>query len=274
MKVLMIVLIIVIVIVACYFLMIMPRMINRPDFSSFLGWNYAHRGLHDNETDAPENSLKAFELAVENGYGVEYDVQLTKDEIMVVCHDFDLKRICGDDVKIRDLTYEELQKYTILDSDQHIPTFDEVLSVIDGKVPMIIEYKIPGLEPKVCQMANERLNEYEGLYCIESFNPMGVLWYKKNRPQVVRGILSDNYVKEGFREYPVIGYEILHNLLVNFIIKPDFIAYDAKYADDVSRTLCRKLYKAPSVAWTIKSDEELIKNKDKYDIFIFEGFRP
>ena len=100
--------IIILVIVVLYLLMIMPRMINRPDFTPFQGRLYAHRGLHDNETNAPENSLNAFQKAVDAGYGIELDVQLTKDEIMVVCHDFDLKRICGADVKVRDLTFEEL----------------------------------------------------------------------------------------------------------------------------------------------------------------------
>ena len=105
--------IIVFIIVVLYLLMIMPRMVKRPDFRPFTGRLYAHRGLHNNETNAPENSMNAFAKAVDAGYGIELDVQLTKDEKMVVCHDFDLKRICGKDVKVRDLTYEELQQYPI-----------------------------------------------------------------------------------------------------------------------------------------------------------------
>lgn len=166
---------IILVIVVLYLLMIMPRMINRPDFTPFQGRLYAHRGLHDNETNAPENSLNAFQKAVDAGYGIELDVQLTKDEKMVVCHDFDLKRICGADVKVRDLTFEELQGYHICKSDQTIPTFEEVLRLIDGKVPLIIEYKVPGMSAKVCEMADALLQDYKGLYCVESFHPLAVL---------------------------------------------------------------------------------------------------
>ena len=74
----------------------MPRMMGRPDYAPLMGHYYAHRGLHDNETDAPENSMAAFRKAVDTGYGIELDVQLTKDRIPVVFHDESLKRVCGD----------------------------------------------------------------------------------------------------------------------------------------------------------------------------------
>ncbi len=266
--------ILIIVVVVLYLLMIMPRMIKRPDFTPFQGRLYAHRGLHDNETNAPENSLNAFQKAVDAGYGIELDVQLTKDEKMVVCHDFDLKRICGADVKVRDLTFEDLQGYHICKSDQTIPTFEEVLRLIDGKVPLIIEYKVPGMSIKVCEMADALLQNYKGLYCVESFHPLAVLWYRRNRKEIVRGILSDSYIKEGMTEMPKIVYGITHHMLVNFLISPDFIAYHHKYYKDLSRTLCRKLYHAPAVAWTIKSQQQLEDRKDDFDIFIFDSFLP
>ncbi len=266
--------IIVLIIVVLYLLMIMPRMGKRPDFRPFTGRLYAHRGLHDNKTNAPENSMNAFAKAVDAGYGIELDVQLTKDQKMVVCHDFDLKRICGKDVKIRDLTYEELQQYPIYQSDQTIPTFAEVLKLVDGKVPLIIEYKIPGMDTKVCEMADELLQSYHGLYCVESFHPLAVLWYRRNHKEIVRGILSDSYIKEGFDEMPKIVYGITHHLLVNFLIRPDFVAYNHKYHGDWSRTLCRKLYHAPAVAWTIKSQKQLEERRDDFDIFIFDSFVP
>lgn len=233
---------IILVIVVLYLLMIMPRMINRPDFTPFQGRLYAHRGLHDNETNAPENSLNAFQKAVDAGYGIELDVQLTKDEKMVVCHDFDLKRICGADVKVRDLTFEELQGYHICKSDQTIPTFEEVLRLIDGKVPLIIEYKVPGMSAKVCEMADALLQDYKGLYCVESFHPLAVLWYRRNRKEIVRGILSDSYIKEGMTDMPKVVYGITHHMLVNFLISPDFIAYHHSII-----RICRALYVANSI---------------------------
>lgn len=265
---------IILILVIFYLLAIMPRMIGRPDFAPFRGRLYAHRGLHDNATEAPENSMRAFSKAIEAGYGIEFDVQLTKDEQLVVVHDFDLKRICGADVKIRDLTYEELQQYHICGSSQTIPLFSEVLALVAGKVPLIIEYKVPGMKARVCELADPLLRSYEGVYCVESFHPAAVLWYRRHRSEVMRGILSDSYTREGYHDFPWIAYQLLHHLLLNFLIKPDFVAYDCKYPKDVSRCLCYWLFRAPAVAWTVKSGEQLDALDPEYDLFIFDSFVP
>lgn len=112
---------------ALYLLMIMPRMLHRPDKTPFEGVLYAHRGLHDNTSDAPENSMAAFRRAVDAGFGIEMDVQLTLDKVPVVFHDFSLKRVCGVDKKVADYTYEELQQFTLFDSNERIPKFADFL---------------------------------------------------------------------------------------------------------------------------------------------------
>lgn len=259
-----------------YLAAIMPRMFDKPTFELIEKKRlYAHRGLYDNKTDAPENSMKAFEKAVEAGYGIELDVQLTKDERVVVFHDFDLKRICNVDKKVKDLTYAELSKLTILDSGAKIPLFEDVLDLVDGKVPLIIEYKLPDFKTDICEIVDGMLQYYNGSYCVESFHPMAILWYRIKRPEVVRGILSSDYVATGSVENtsPIV-MSMSKNLLFNFIIRPDFISYDCKFFTNPSRQICKKLFKAPSVAWTIKSQEELELRKDDYDVFIFEGFIP
>lgn len=101
----------------------------------------AHRGFHDNRSECPENSLPAFERAIQMGYGIELDVQLTKDGVPVVFHDWDLKRAAGVDRKIRDCTFEELQSYRLFGSSQTIPAFETVLELADGRTPLIIELK-------------------------------------------------------------------------------------------------------------------------------------
>ena len=106
-----VVIIILAVLAILYLLMIMPRLTNRRERKKFLSVYYAHRGLHDNETPAPENSMAAFRKAVDAGYGIELDVQVTKDKIPVVFHDFTLQRVCGQEGKVCDYTYEELQKF-------------------------------------------------------------------------------------------------------------------------------------------------------------------
>lgn len=274
MKIVIILLMILVLLLLLYLLSVMPRMTHRPDLTPFLGRLYAHRGLHDNCTDAPENSLPAFARAVGAGFGIELDVQLTKDRVPVVFHDFNARRICGTDQKISEMSFEEVRRLRLCGTQQQIPSFEEVLKLVDGKVPLIVEYKIESTDTSVCELGDRLLSEYQGVYCVESFNPLGVLWYKKHRSDVLRGILSDNYVKKGDKELPVIFYQMLHNMMFNFIAKPDFIAYNSRFYRDWSRQICRIVYRAPAFAWTIKSQEELEKRQKDYDLFIFDSFLP
>ena len=260
------------VLIVAYLIAIMPRMTGRPDYTPLMDHYYAHRGLHDNKTDAPENSMKAFRKAVDAGYGIELDVQLTKDRIPVVFHDESLKRVCGVDGNVRDYTYEELQQFSLCGSEERIPLFSEFLKLVDGKVPLIIEIKIHEDYKTVCQTADELIRGYKGDYCIESFNPLAVKWYKEHRPQVIRGQLSSRLAPKGERE-PFL-YFMSHYLLFNCVAKPDFIAYDHLHKGNISRTICQHLYGALSVAWTIKSQEQLDHSRKQFDLFIFEGFIP
>lgn len=260
------------VVIVAYLIAIMPRMVGRPDYTPLMDHYYAHRGLHDNKTDAPENSMKAFRKAVDAGYGIELDVQLTKDRIPVVFHDESLKRVCGVDGNVRDYTYEELQQFSLCGSKERIPLFSEFLKLVDGKVPLIIEIKIHEDYKTVCQTADELIRGYKGDYCIESFNPLAVKWYKEHRPQVIRGQLSSRLAPKGERE-PFL-YFMSHYLLFNCVAKPDFIAYDHLHKGNISRTICQHLYGALSVAWTIKSQEQLDHSRKQFDLFIFEGFIP
>lgn len=272
MKVFVVVLLIAAVIAVLYLLLIMPRIFRKPDTAAFERWLYAHRGLHDNRTDAPENSLRAFQRAVDAGFGIELDIRMTKDRIPVVFHDFTLKRICGAEGKVIDYTYEELQQFPLCGSDQRIPRFEEVLKLVDGRVPLIVELKIEALDLSVCEAGDRLLSGYRGMYCIESFNPFGVFWYRRHRKEIVRGQLSDAFLKEG--EYKGALYFLLQHLLLNFLTKPDFIAYDHKYPGMLSRRLCRSLYRNTAAAWTIKSAQELEAARKNFDIFIFDSFVP
>ena len=259
-------------VVIAYLLMIMPRMVGKPDTKPFKNHLYAHRGLFDNESDAPENSMKAFKKAVDAGFGMEMDIQLTKDGQMVVFHDWSLTRMCGVEGKVCEYTFDELQQFSLLKSEEKIPLFTEVLKLVDGKVPLIIEYKIETPDASVCEVGNEILKDYKGVYCIESFNPFGVHWYKKHRKDVVRGQLSEEFLKNGSPKTPV--YFIVAKLLTNFWTKPDFIAYNALNYKNWSRRICRNLYGNLAVTWTIKSQEQLDEMRKYFDMFIFDSFVP
>ncbi|MGL4373892.1 MAG: glycerophosphodiester phosphodiesterase family protein, partial [Turicibacter sp.] len=190
------------------------------------------------------------------------------DGVLVVFHDETLDRMCSVNGKVIDYTFDELQAFKLGDSDELIPTFADVLNVVSGKIPLIIEIKMHTACTKVCVATNKALENYQGPYCIESFHPVAVRWYRKNRPDVIRGQLSSNFKNESLSHF------IVQHLLTNFITKPDFIAYGHQYHTGLSRQLCQKLYRCLSVAWTIKSQAELDACRDSFDLFIFEGFIP
>jgi hypothetical protein len=147
------------------------------------------------------------------------------------------------------------------------------LATVDGKVPLIIELKIPWRADKLCEEVSKILHEYKGVYCIESFNPFGLIWYKKHYPKIVRGQLATDFNKEKM-DGSKIQYFILKHLLMNFLAKPDFIAYHHVYKKGLSFTLCRELYRVKTVAWTIQSQEELNNCSKYYELFIFDSFTP
>lgn len=270
MKVLLIILLVLLVL---YFFLVAPRMIQRADRTPLMEKRfYAHRGLFDNRTEAPENSLAAIKKAVDAGYGIEFDVQLSKDDKLVVFHDAALKRMCAMDGNVWDYTLDELQKMKLADSEETIPTFEEVLKVVDGKVPLIIEYKLDRPLTKVCEFGNEVLRKYQGGYCIESFHPFALMWYKEHRPDVIRGQLSGNLAKEAKNTKLKMVYTLVTYLLTNVLTRPDFVAYDHRYKDNISRRVCRALG-ALSVTYTIKSAERYEEVKNEFDLFIFDSCR-
>jgi glycerophosphoryl diester phosphodiesterase len=248
-------------------LSIKPRIHGRPDYKPFYGHMYAHRGFHQ---EYPENSYSAIKAAVDLGYGVEFDVHLTKDGVPVVFHDDTLNRMCGVKGRLRDYTFDELSAFRLLGTDEHIPTLSEVLQLVDGRTPLIIEYKVEGNANRLCRVCDNILSDYKGVYCIQSFHPLAVRWYKTHRPSVVRGQLSEDFTKQKLN----LPYFMLSHLIGNCYGSPDFISYNCKHKNELSRNICRKFYKSLSVAWTVRSQEELDRISKSFDLFIFEGFVP
>lgn len=257
----------VLIIFALYLLSIKPRMYGRPDYKPFFGHMYAHRGLH---TRFPENSYSAIKLAADLGYGIEFDVHLTRDNVPVIFHDDTLTRMCGVKGYLRDYTYSELEKLRLLGTDEKIPRLDAVLKMINGRVPLIIEYKVEHNAKRLCSICDGILSKYNGVYCIQSFHPFAVRWYRVHRPAIVRGQLSEDFTKQKLN----IPYFLISHLIGNCYASPDFISYNCKHKNELSRNICRKLYKSLSIAWTVRSQEELDKVSRSFDLFIFEDFLP
>ncbi len=269
----MFVLFLLIMLLIFYFLCLKPNPGRRELMEPFTARYIAHRGLYDNSSEAPENSVLAFRRAVQAGYGIELDVQLTLDHRMVVFHDYTLKRMCGVQKRLALCTYQELGEYRLKDSDQRIPLFTDVLAEINGRAPVIVEIKAEENCEETTRAAAEILSGYEGVYCVESFHPKSVAWYRKHAPQVARGQLASDFMQDG-TERPVPVRWALSNLLFNGYAKPDFIAYNHIYQDQFSYRLCRRLFHPVNAAWTIRSQEELEQAKKVFDIIIFESFLP
>ena len=261
------------IILICYLLAIMPKIINNPDLSAFMNRHYTHRGFHKEKNIAPENSLAAFKLSVQHNLGIEFDVQLSKDGVPIIFHDFNLNRVCGIDKNVNELTFKELRELNLFDSKEKIPHLRELLDLVNGQVPLIVEIKSNSSDMSICSIVASYLDNYKGIYCIESFNPIPVLWYKNNRPGVIRGQLSTNYLKSNIKQNKIFAFCLQH-LLFNFITKPNFIAYGYQYYNNLSLVLCRKFYGITTVAYTIPSKLELEKHLNNFDLFIFEDFLP
>lgn len=233
----------------------------------------AHRGFFNNK-DIPENSLLAFQKAINYNYGIELDVHITKDNQIVVHHDDTLERICNTDKKISEITYKELNNYKLLETNEKIPLLTETLKLINGKVPLIIEIKADYIKyKKICIKVAKIIEKYNGFVLIESFHPLVLNWFKHNKPEIIRGQLAMNYYHFANVKTFIPGF-ILTNLLTNFLSKPDFISYNYKDFNNFSLKLCKKIFKTSLAAWTIKSEKDLNLLKENCNIFIFEGFKP
>ena len=236
-------------------------------------WNYAHRGLHGN--GVPENSLMAFQKALDASYGSELDIHLLADGNLAVIHDSSLLRTAGVDVKIESLNTEDLQKYRLESTEEKIPTFQEVLDLYAGKAPLIVELKSDGDNfAQLTEAACNMLDHYDGLYCLESFDPRCIRWLKLNRPDLVRGQLSYNSFADKNCKVSWILRLCMTNYLSNFWNSPDFIAYNFVERNNMSVRIARKLWKIQGVAWTLQNaDDFKVATKEDW-IPIFENFKP
>ncbi len=270
------VILVLLILLLAYAWVIRPNLPRR-DISHLLGVDYAHRGLWNTnepgETNRPENSLAAFRAAVEKGYGIELDVHRTRDGALVVHHDDSLKRLAGVDKQIAKCTLKEVRACK-LPNGEPVPTFDEVLKVVAGRVPMIVEIKVEdGNQALLARAVYERMKRYDGPWCLESFSPNAVKWFRVNAPEVIRGQLAFDHAgtgKTAFLFWRNIG---IASMLQNFASRPDFVAFEAKSVKwhTLSIHLLR-LMKPWFVAWTVRSQEDMDKLRGKWDLQIFEKF--
>ena len=229
----------------------------------------AHRGLFDNGNGIPENSIPAFKLAAEHGFGIETDVQMTKDGVLVVFHDDTLKRMTGAEGKLCEYTYEQLLKLRLINTDCQIPTFNQFLEAANG-VNLVVEIKSHPNIGEVEQKTYDALKSYQGHYCVESFNPFIIRWFKVHAPKVIRGTLSCSYEGAHFSKFKT---WLLRELKLCKWNGSQFIAYDAATIS-TNKAVKRFAKKIPIICWTIKNQEQYDRLHDHFDNMIFDSFTP
>ena len=277
--------------------------------NELLKYRYAHRGLH-HKPEVPENSLMAFGLAVEHGFGIEFDVHLTRDGKLAVMHDSSLRRttsrredhlpllpehaakeckiITACTARIEDITLEEAKQFPLEESDERIPEFRELLELVDGRVPLIIELKPNnGNHKELADKVMAELHNYKspnenypGIYCIESFNSFAVLYMKKAYPEVVRGQLGSDLARDYKARVPNDPREgkkfgrfanfMVRDLAMNRFSQPDFVAYN--YAHRKNKAF--RDFKGAKVFYTIKKPLDLEIGEKMGVTCIFERFTP
>lgn len=253
-----------------YLFLIAPGRRHRKKMLEYSGCKFAHRGLHSE--GVPENSLTAFRLAVENGYAIELDVRLSRDGELVVFHDDTLTRVAGIDKRVDELTLSELKELSLLGTDERIPTFREVLSLVDGKVPLLVEIKEDIFKYAVTEAAVKVLREYKGEYIVESFNPLALSRFRRLYPEIPLGILSMAYTKRP--EYKKLMYRLVELFTLNFLSRPDFIAYDHNDYKNPPLKMVKALFRPVLFCWTTRSPEEEERAiKNGFTGIIFEKYK-
>lgn len=221
---------------------------------------FAHRGLYTEEY--PENTLSAFQNAIDNGYAIELDVWISSDGVPVVIHDCDLSRLCNNSKKITELSTDEIKQLSVLDK-EHIPTLEEALDLINGQVPVIIEIKDYFPSGKDNKAVVNKLLDYSGSYAVQSFSPFPLYWLRHNYPGISRGQLFGDWGVFSTR-----AIFCLRDNIFNFIGAPDFINYDRDVVNYASLNTAQSL-NIPIVGWLFSSSE--IDSYSGYHV-LFDGF--
>lgn len=240
---------------------VIQRTFDKDKYRDLLRRAFAHRGVH---TVFPENSLPAFQTAVDLKLGIELDIHLTKDEQIVVFHDDDLRRMTGVDEHIKLLTYDEIKQHKLNNTDCIIPLLKDVFDLVKGEVPILIEIKTNNNMKKLVPKLKQLIDNYNGVVFVQSFNPMVLRRCYKVMPNILRGQLSSFFVGDHLRFYKKI---FIKKLFFKNFSHIDFVSYKLenipnKYVNKVD---------VPVLAWTIKTEEDFKKAKENANNFIVDN---
>ncbi len=236
----------------------------------YLDTYIAHRGFH-NEV-APENSLAAFSRSIEAGFAIELDVRLTKDNEVIVFHDDSLKRMTSAGGLVNQYILTSLKSLKLHGSSERIPTLKEVLTLVDGRVPLIIELKNNSKDKILEEKTMDLLSDYSGEYTIQSFNPFSLQWIRENHPNVIIGLLTTyDFGKESI--------ESLKKALVRYmpmlpLIRPEYIGLNYKSYSPLQLGIIKNLTNSKIIYWTVDNESDFKRVHKNCSNLIFEGFDP
>ena len=234
--------------------------------------NYiAHRGFHSLDKSIPENSLLAIKKAIDYNYSIEMDVNVTKDGQVVVFHDINLKRLCNKNINLSEANYDVIKNFHLLNTNEKIPLLKDVLTLVKGRVPLLIELKPKGNNKLLCEAFTKAIKNYKGKFAIHSFSPKIVYWFRKNHPEIIRGQVTE-YFKDDLKMNRFIKY-LMRKMTFNIFTKPDFINYGIK---DLPNKYADKIYKKGMtvISYCARNKSEFNMVRKHYNNAVFEFFRP
>lgn len=245
---------------------------------AFLRLPLAHRALHDRAKGRPENSRAALKAAIGAGYGTEIDVQLSSDGHAMVFHDDTLDRLTPDAGPLHARTRAELAHIPLIGSHEAIPTLEDVLALVAGQIPLLIEIKdqdgalgadVGPLEKAVA----EALQGYKGPIAVMSFNPHSVTTFSRHAPHIAHGLTTAAFDPAAWPQLPATTRDRLREIPDYDTSGASFISHEA---GDLARPRVAELKSAGAaiLCWTIRSPEAEARARTLADNITFEGYLP
>jgi len=236
----------------------------------------AHRALHDAAHGRPENSREAIRAAINGNYGIEIDLQLSQDKQAMVFHDYDLGRLTSAKGPVQQHSAADLGEICLTHADDGIPTFSEVLDIVAGKVPLLVEIKDQdgALGPRVGaleQATAEALRTYKGDVAVMSFNPHSVAAFGEHAPTIARGLTTDAFLQSSWKLIPAATRRYLRDIPDFDRVGASFVSHGA--SDLKNPAIARLKAKAvPVLCWTVRSAKDEKAARKIADNVTFEGY--